>query len=762
MEIDKADPRDVFNFFKNQGCRILKLKDKKPLGKSWEEAYTSRYVKEFGILLEDNKFVCIDIDAYKAETDKEKNELELFLRKLKSFNTYYETTPRGGYHFIFKFCPFFDGMTKKIELKKWLDILVGKCYFSTGVKYSTYLNEIKELDDEIRKYLEDCIDEVNGFDVEKKELTLDYNDDIRKDLNEKQRKILDLINIDYWSKYNTWIKLGLCLFNEGFKFEVFDEYSKKASNYGKTWDTWKNFKKSTGGLSWGTICYFSRISNPVEYLKISDEIKTTNLYIKILTDTYNDYNLCKCFENIDLNLVCVEPKENFSKSVFYCFRQPGIWSIIDHGTIKKTYLEEFLKNLKHYFFIIEDLIDKEKDIRKHKRIYDNWFKLIKQVSTNSNVNNALNLWYPSVIDKDFLKKLDSKSYLFGFKNGVYDFQKDEFRPYLKEDYISKFVDFDFQDKITYKDKIEDIINKSGSNDPINIEFIKRWLGYCLTGEINKQVFTISIGSGSNGKSVLVDMMLSLMGPYGYTMNSKSLLDKSTTYHKDLVNINGKRFIKINELKNEKLNIDLIKSLVGDEFLNVERLYQSNSGDLKNSCKLWILSNNEPVFNGDDGGIRRRGVCINHNLKFGSVKDVEEGKADYVKDLNLYKIFNNIDFKISLFNYLKTYAVEFYKDGCDFKINEKFTKRFEELADSNDEFKTFMDEFFTITNLQEDFYGLDVFVNLMKDEGYNYSKKEIKIKLKKLGIEFNRSRRFDGVKGIFVGLKLKEDKKAEDF
>jgi hypothetical protein len=42
-------------------------------------------------------------------------------------------------------------------------------------------------------------------------------------------------------------------------------------------------------------------------------------------------------------------------------------------------------------------------------------------------------------------------------------------------------------------------------------FLLRWLGYCLTGECSEQKFITLTGNGSNGKGVLTNIMVDILG-----------------------------------------------------------------------------------------------------------------------------------------------------------------------------------------------------------------------------------------------------------
>lgn len=60
------------------------------------------------------------------------------------------------------------------------------------------------------------------------------------------------------TEYNTWIRTCAALKREGFPFEVFDNWSRTASNYGDTRYTWDSFNENTPGIRGGTLVELAR------------------------------------------------------------------------------------------------------------------------------------------------------------------------------------------------------------------------------------------------------------------------------------------------------------------------------------------------------------------------------------------------------------------------------------------------------------------------------------------------------------------------
>ena len=59
------------------------------------------------------------------------------------------------------------------------------------------------------------------------------------------------------------------------------------------------------------------------------------------------------------------------------------------------------------------------------------------------------------------------------------------------------------------------------------EFLKRWFGYCATGDISEQVFVVHWGDGSNGKSTILNTVSAVLGDYAGTAAPQLLASSST-------------------------------------------------------------------------------------------------------------------------------------------------------------------------------------------------------------------------------------------
>jgi putative DNA primase/helicase len=95
-------------------------------------------------------------------------------------------------------------------------------------------------------------------------------------------------------------------------------------------------------------------------------------------------------------------------------------------------------------------------------------------------------------------KLDADPLLLGVSNGVIDLRTVTFRAALQEDYVTKFTGtaYDPDARCPEWDKF---LKKIASDELIS--YLKRAVGYTLTGLTGEEVMFVPWGDGSNGKSL---------------------------------------------------------------------------------------------------------------------------------------------------------------------------------------------------------------------------------------------------------------------
>ncbi|MBD3785647.1 MAG: hypothetical protein IE922_01575 [Sphingomonadales bacterium] len=149
-------------------------------------------------------------------------------------------------------------------------------------------------------------------------------------------------------------------------------------------------------------------------------------------------------------------------------------------------------------------------------------------------------------------------------------------------------------------------------------FLQRWLGLSITGLTGEQRFAFLYGSGANGKSVLMDLLLRLMGDYGASAKIESLTGSNRRgggdATPDLMQLIGARFVRASEPdEGMRLQEALIKELTGGETMLVRALH-TNFVEFRPRFKLTISGNHKPEIRGGDDGIWRRVLLVPFDIQ----------------------------------------------------------------------------------------------------------------------------------------------------
>lgn len=510
-----------------------------------------------------------------------------------------------------------------------------------------------------------------------KEDTLNDTPKVGADILEKY---LECLNIQRFSGYQSWLYIGAIIYNEGGNFDIFNKYSMKANNYDKNSciHKWKEFAKFRGNrVTILTLMKWAKEDNPTEYTKIrkrsiNDEIE------KIIIGTWSDNDLTHIFRlvNPDNIIYCDRSKR------WYVLNSYNIWEYecsltlinIVSETLPKLLPPIYKKVLKN---ITDDLNNahpsevKEKSARL-KYVKENYSKLYKYCSSIVPQNRIVEKLKSVYYDKLFHEKVDDvNSYLFAFKNGVYDLKNDEFRLPTPDELISETVNYEYFENIN-EDKMKimgNIINeiflknKKDKDGQKLKKYVMTTIAQCLAGVICSEDFFIWIGQGRNGKGIIRDMIKATFGPYFDSMEIEEL-DKTRVSSSNSADINmaKKRHCRI-VISTEpdsamQLKTNKIAQWTGGDPITCRYNYDRTTFDYVPKWKLFIQSNYDLSFPGKNiKAFTERTNMIRFPFCFVDDNKLEHEKP---KDPLLKQKLKDEEFKIIFFHYLLKYYRRFSK------------------------------------------------------------------------------------------------------
>lgn len=200
-------------------------------------------------------------------------------------------------------------------------------------------------------------------------------------------------------------------------------------------------------------------------------------------------------------------------------------------------------------------------------------------------------------------QLDADPWLFNVMNGTIDLRTGHLRDHDRADLLTKQAPVIYEPDAkapVFTRFLEQIIP-----DPDVRHFLRRAIGYTLTGHTAEQILLILYGHGSNGKSTLIETILHLFGDYGQQAPSETFLDKRDGIPNDIARLMGTRFVSATEIGDGKrLNEALVKRMTGGDTLTA-RFMRSEFFEFQPQFTPWLATNHRPEIRGTDHAIWRR-------------------------------------------------------------------------------------------------------------------------------------------------------------
>lgn len=205
-------------------------------------------------------------------------------------------------------------------------------------------------------------------------------------------------------------------------------------------------------------------------------------------------------------------------------------------------------------------------------------------------------------------ELDTDPMLLGCTNGVISLKTGTLLQSDPKMLITKQVLATFDPNATAP-LWEKFISECFLGDEETILYIQKALGYSITGDVTEEVMHFCHGVGSNGKTLLTNVIYNLLGDYAAIADTDLLMRKDKTNDNtptpDIARLQGKRFVVANEFEEgRRLNDKNLKTLASKQSLHTRELY-GTPFEFMPSHKLWATTNHKPYISDQSEGAWRR-------------------------------------------------------------------------------------------------------------------------------------------------------------
>ena len=405
---------------------------------------------------------------------------------------------------------------------------------------------------------------------------------------------------------------------------------------------WKNdFTKRPDGVTRASIMYWAKQDAYEEYKKV--KANTVDQYIEdtifeagdwdyamVLYHLFKDKYVCSSITN---KKWYVFNKHRWEKDEGQRLRMAISKDLFELYSAKQS---EYLAESQHYEPSDEN---HEKFQRKIKKIAEICIKLKKTNDKNNIMRESMEIFF----DKDFAKNIDSNPYLMCFTNGVFDFKSKQFRDGYPQDYITKttgipYIPFETEKNVEIGNDIMTFMEQLFPQEDL-CKYMWDHLASVLIGVKKEHAFNIYRGSGSNGKSILTDLMSQCLGDYKGTVPITLVTDKRSSIGgatPEVMQLKGVRYAVMQEpSKDAIINEGIMKELTGGDPLLGRALY-CDSEIFIPQFSLVVCTNALFEIKSNDDGTWRRMKLVDFLAKFISEGETHTDDTKYVfpKDKSL--------------------------------------------------------------------------------------------------------------------------------
>ncbi|WP_370942586.1 phage/plasmid primase, P4 family [Amycolatopsis sp. cg5] len=250
-------------------------------------------------------------------------------------------------------------------------------------------------------------------------------------------------------------------------------------------------------------------------------------------------------------------------------------------------------------------------------MYKEALKVTRRMHMDSGIRAALE--HLRTITGREVEDFDARPHLLTFSNGTVDLRTGELRKHHRDDRLTKLIRQEF-DPDARCPRWESFLSEIFPGDLELPAYMRRLIGYGITGETREHVFALLYGHGSNGKSVFVNTLADVLrGITGHVSQAAVAYQRSYdpgAANPALAALRGVRLAVMSELSEGlRLNEALLKQLTAGDPVTARELYKGIF-TFEPTALMLMATNYRPDVRGQDDGFWRRTRLIPFTRSFG--------------------------------------------------------------------------------------------------------------------------------------------------
>jgi len=197
--------------------------------------------------------------------------------------------------------------------------------------------------------------------------------------------------------------------------------------------------------------------------------------------------------------------------------------------------------------------------------------------------------------------------LLNVQNGTLDLNTGKLRPHSRAALLTKLSPISYDAAATCPTWEAFLLRVMGGRVHL-VDFLRRAVGYTLTGRTDEQCLFLLYGTGANGKSTFLDTLGALLAEYSTQSDFETFEAKDKSgggASSDLARLAGARLVMAVEAESgRRLAESRIKQITGGDMIAARFLF-SEFFEFKPQFKLFLAANHKPEVRNNDEGIWRR-------------------------------------------------------------------------------------------------------------------------------------------------------------